>query len=152
MNFKRILTELWREKFEWFDPSPIEPFNLDKNRVGHDLLGQRAAEPVENLGHLPVLLVEQAAGLALLRDELHEQRVRHLSWKVRYRTLLWFFIQMIKLYKANATSMKWLFVVFFGFQEFWPNSDLNSSNGSVPRLSNLSTKVTTIGETGVEST
>ena len=65
------------KKFGWFDPSPIERFNLDKNRVGHDLLGQRAAEPVENLRHLPVLLVEQAAGLALLRDELHEQRVRH---------------------------------------------------------------------------
>ena len=27
MNFERILTELWCEKFEWFDPSPIEPFN-----------------------------------------------------------------------------------------------------------------------------
>ena len=25
-----------------------------------------------------------------------------LSWKVRYRTLLWFFIQMIKLYKARS--------------------------------------------------
>ena len=24
---ERILTELWSEKFEWFDPSPIEPFN-----------------------------------------------------------------------------------------------------------------------------
>ena len=23
-----ILTELWSEKFEWFGPSPIEPFNL----------------------------------------------------------------------------------------------------------------------------
>ena len=32
-------------------------------------------------------------------------------------------------------------MVFYGFQEFLPNSDLNSSNGSVPRLSNLSTKV-----------
>ena len=32
-----------------------------------------------------------------------------------------------------------LFVVFFGFQEFWLNSDLKSSNGSVPRRSNLST-------------
>ena len=28
MNFDRILTELCCEKFEWFDPSPIEPFNL----------------------------------------------------------------------------------------------------------------------------
>ena len=28
MDFDRILTELWCEKFEWFDPSPIEPFNL----------------------------------------------------------------------------------------------------------------------------
>ena len=30
MNFDRILTELWCEKFEWFDPSPIEPFNLGR--------------------------------------------------------------------------------------------------------------------------
>ena len=28
---KRILTELCCEKFEWFDPSPIEPFNSGKN-------------------------------------------------------------------------------------------------------------------------
>ena len=27
-SIPRILTELWSEKFEWFDPSPIEPFNL----------------------------------------------------------------------------------------------------------------------------
>ena len=44
--------------------------------------------------------------------------------------------------------MKWLFVVLFGFQEFWPNSDLNSSNGSVPRLSNLSTKAPTAASGG----
>ena len=29
-------------------------------------------------------------------------RPRHLSWKVRYRTFLWFFIQMSKLYKARS--------------------------------------------------
>ena len=29
--FERILTELRSEKFEWFDASPIEPFNLDEN-------------------------------------------------------------------------------------------------------------------------
>ena len=28
LNFERILTELWSEKFEWFGPSPIEPFHL----------------------------------------------------------------------------------------------------------------------------
>ena len=27
-----ILTELWSEKFEWFGPSPIEPFNLGPGR------------------------------------------------------------------------------------------------------------------------
>ena len=43
---------------------------------------------------------------------------------------------------SHATSMKWFFVVFFRFQEFWPNSDL-SSNGSVPRRSNLSTQCAT---------
>ena len=30
------------------------------------------------------------------------QRRLPLSWKVRYRTLLWFFIQMIKLYEAPS--------------------------------------------------
>ena len=29
-----ILTELWSEKFEWFGPSPIEPFNLGKHGQG----------------------------------------------------------------------------------------------------------------------
>ena len=29
-------------------------------------------------------------------------RGHYLSWKVRYRILLWFFIQMIKLYKARS--------------------------------------------------
>ena len=28
LNFERVLTELRSEKFEWFGPSPIEPFNL----------------------------------------------------------------------------------------------------------------------------
>mgnify|MGYP004412081009 CR=1 FL=1 len=32
-------------------------------------------------------------------------------------------------------------MVFFRFQEFCPNSDLKSSNGSVPRRSNVSTQV-----------
>ena len=36
-----ILTELWSEKFEWFDPSPIEPFNSDEDRVQE---GARDAE------------------------------------------------------------------------------------------------------------
>ena len=31
-------------------------------------------------------------------------------------------------------------MVFFQFQEFWPNSDRNSSFGSVPRRPNLSTQ------------
>ena len=35
-----------------------------------------------------------------------------------------------------------VFLVFYGFQEFGPNSDLKSSNaiGSIPRLSNFSTE------------
>ena len=36
----RILTELWSEKFEWFGPSPIEPFNL----AGHGRAGGREQE------------------------------------------------------------------------------------------------------------
>ena len=31
--FERILTELRSEKFEWFGPSPIEPFNSGSNSV-----------------------------------------------------------------------------------------------------------------------
>ena len=36
----RILTELRSEKFEWFDPSPIEPFNSD----AHEGAGELEAE------------------------------------------------------------------------------------------------------------
>ena len=32
------MTELWCEKFEWFDPSPVEPVNLG-------LLGRAALRP-----------------------------------------------------------------------------------------------------------
>ena len=32
MKFETILTELRSEKFEWFGPSPIEPFNLGLTR------------------------------------------------------------------------------------------------------------------------
>ena len=35
-------------------------------------------------------------------------------------------------------------MVFFRFQEFWPNSDLKSTFGSVPRRPNLSTQVKTL--------
>ena len=37
LSIPRILTELRSEKFEWFDPSPIEPFNSGDHRgvVGH---------------------------------------------------------------------------------------------------------------------
>ena len=46
----RILTEHRSEKFEWFDPSPIEPFNLDchpmspvaKARLGGEVLRKEA--------------------------------------------------------------------------------------------------------------
>ena len=46
----RILTELRSEKFEWFGPSPIEPFNLGHDTESEeeiqgeivDLLGQKA--------------------------------------------------------------------------------------------------------------
>ena len=33
LSIPRILTELRSEKFEWFDPSPIEPFNSGPERV-----------------------------------------------------------------------------------------------------------------------
>ena len=35
-----IMIELWSEKFEWFGPSPIEPFNL----AGHGRAGGREQE------------------------------------------------------------------------------------------------------------
>ena len=40
-----------------------------------------------------------------------------------------------------SSENSWILKVFFGFQEFWPNSDLNSSFGPVPRRPNLSTQV-----------
>ena len=53
----------------------------------------------------------------------------------------------------NSDKISWLlFVVFFGFQEFWPNSDLNSSFGSVPRRPNLSTQVGTVGQAATNIT
>ena len=39
-NFERILTELRSEKFEWFGPSPIEPFNLVADCSPHDVPGR----------------------------------------------------------------------------------------------------------------
>ena len=36
----------------------------------------------------------------------------------------------------------------FGFQEFWPNSDVKSPNGSIPRRSNLSTQAVTDSPSG----
>ena len=35
MNFERILTELRCEKFEWFDPSPIEPGSTQVSALPH---------------------------------------------------------------------------------------------------------------------
>ena len=40
LNFERSLTELRSEKFEWFDPSPIETFNLGQQ--GRDQRSRRA--------------------------------------------------------------------------------------------------------------
>ena len=41
-----------------------------------------------------------------------------------------------------STKMYWILTEFW-LQEFWPNSDVKSSNGSVPRRSNLPTKAGT---------
>ena len=42
LSIPRILTELRSEKFEWFGPSPIEPFNLGRSRraskISHPLV------------------------------------------------------------------------------------------------------------------
>ena len=57
LNFERILTELRSEKFEWFDPSPIEPFNfgLDDGEEGlQPLLLVLLVDPLDAL--LDVLL------------------------------------------------------------------------------------------------
>ena len=35
LSIPRILTELRSEKFEWFGPSPIEPFNPENDPVRH---------------------------------------------------------------------------------------------------------------------
>ena len=54
-----ILTELWSEKFEWFDPSPIEPFN-----------------PARWTRALVALLLERGEVYLLERRDLHAPRVR----------------------------------------------------------------------------
>ena len=45
-KFERMLTELRSEKFEWFGPSPIEPFNLgpvgERGVLGRRPRGRRA--------------------------------------------------------------------------------------------------------------
>ena len=41
LSIPRILTELRSEKFEWFGPSPIEPFNPVRHRRGVPLAGLR---------------------------------------------------------------------------------------------------------------
>ena len=40
-----MLTELWSEKFKWFDPSPIEPFNLGAEKGGAERGPKDAAKP-----------------------------------------------------------------------------------------------------------
>ena len=42
LSIPRILTELRSEKFEWFDPSPIEPFNSGGRRGGRSPLPPRS--------------------------------------------------------------------------------------------------------------
>ena len=49
LNFERILTELRSEMFEWFDHSPIEPFNLGGDRGDH--LAENADEQVQDREH-----------------------------------------------------------------------------------------------------
>jgi len=46
LEFWQILTEFWSEKFEWFGPSPIEPFNLGGRRrqQRHDPRAARGPE------------------------------------------------------------------------------------------------------------
>ena len=48
LNFNRILTELCSEYFEWFDPSPIEPFNLGADAGAHGRTDPRAHPSAEH--------------------------------------------------------------------------------------------------------
>ena len=43
LNFERLLTELRSEKFEWFGPSPIEPFNSGMLIVGNQMEAPKQA-------------------------------------------------------------------------------------------------------------
>ena len=87
MKFETILTELRSEKFEWFGPSPIEPFNLGAGRAGGG----------SSRGVLP------PKKDVLLPPKQFRGGGRRLSWKVRCRIFLWFFSQMSKLYRARST-------------------------------------------------
>ena len=51
-NFERILTELRSEKFEWFDPPPIEPFNLGAAGRGRLRDGRRGGGERGAAAHL----------------------------------------------------------------------------------------------------
>ena len=54
LNFDRMLTELWCEKFEWFGPSPIEPFNSDPDAaVREELEGRQVRDEVVVGAHVP---------------------------------------------------------------------------------------------------
>ena len=62
-----MLTELWSEKFEWFGPSPIEPFVL----AGHG---------GEALGAVEVAVLD--GDHPLLAEDLLRVVVDELAWAV----------------------------------------------------------------------
>ena len=45
LNFQRILTEVRPEKFEWFNPSPIEPFKSALARWLDETHGRQSPSP-----------------------------------------------------------------------------------------------------------
>ena len=80
LRIPRILTELCSEKFEWFDPSPIEPFNLD----GDEAAEEGVAEDEERALRRRDLDARRVAGAAEIHGSSgHCWRASTARWAVQ---------------------------------------------------------------------
>ena len=80
LKFWKNLTELWYEKFEWFDPSPIEPFNSVVHRLGVHQLHRVGGEPLLEVHRLGVgAVVDLARGAEELRRDAIDYQNRDVQ-------------------------------------------------------------------------
>ena len=105
LNSDRILTEFWCEKFEWFDRSPIEPFNPGTAAGAFPELLRRAPGARPEHG-------EEAPGRRLQRSQ---------GWKVRSatdRTIRTFHIRIRSKFCQNSGKFIKIFRKFLKFEKF----------------------------------